>query len=110
VRASAKAALERPDAPTPAPAVPSDVGDLEAALQDPARAFEAALALAESGDDRQEVRLALVGALPDRERAGRAIAALGKVGGTLEAMSLQAVKGEHEAAAQAAIAAIEARK
>jgi len=110
VRASAKAAIAAPDAPTVAPVVPADIGDAEAALQDPARAFEAALTLAEAGDDRKEVRMALVGALPDRERAGRAIPALGKVGGVLEAMSLQGVKGEHEAAALAAIAAIEARQ
>ncbi len=73
------------------------------------QAFAAALLLAERGDDSQAVRLALVGALPDRQRQERAITALTKVGGQIEAMSLRAVRGEHQAAADAAAKEIEAR-
>jgi hypothetical protein len=79
------------------------------ALRDPARAFEAALLLAEAGDDRSEVRMALIGALPDSARIARAIEGLSKVGGKVEAMALRAVSGEHAEAAQRAIEAIEAR-
>jgi len=72
-------------------------------------AFAAALFLAEQGDDRQAVRMALVGMLVDTQRQARAIEALANVGIRLDIAILRVVKGEHEAAAKAAIASIEAR-
>jgi hypothetical protein len=72
-------------------------------------AFAAALFLAEQGDDRQAVRMALVGMLVDTQRQARAIEALANVGIRLDIAVLRVVKGEHEAAAKAAIASIEAR-
>lgn len=98
-------------------ALPAGVGgagavedeDLEAALADPERRVAAAIALARRGDDRSEVRMALVGALVDRSVAAEVIPALGAVGGAMERMTLQAVKGEHQALAEAAMAEIQAR-
>lgn len=77
---------------------------------DPGHGLEAALVLADSGDDRQAVRDALIFALINRERQAQAIEALGKIGGLVEAAALNTVKGEHQAAAEAAIEAIRARQ
>lgn len=72
-------------------------------------AFNAALFLAEQGDGSEAVRMALVGGLVDSQRQARAIEALAKVGSRLDVVMLGVVKGEHEAAAKAAIEAIDAR-
>ncbi len=97
VRAAAGAALAGTDT---APA---------AATANSLPSFDSALAMAAAGDQSEDVRWALITALPDRERQARAIAALAQVGGKLEAMALRGVTGEHQAAAKAAIAAIEGR-
>jgi len=73
------------------------------------RSLEAALMLAQAGDDRQEVRGRLVAAISAKERVEEVIAALAKVGGPVEIAMLTVVTGEHEAAAKAAIAQIEGR-
>lgn len=77
---------------------------------DPTKVLDAAIMLAASGEDSEAVRLSLIGALPDRQQQARAIAALAMVGGEMEAMALRAVRGEHQSAAQAAAAQIEARQ
>ncbi|MBK5969811.1 hypothetical protein Thiosp_01901 [Thiorhodovibrio litoralis] len=74
------------------------------------RSLEAALMLAAAGDDRQDVRSRLSMAIMTRERIAESIEALAKVGGPGELTVLNSVFGEHEAAAKAAIAEIEARQ
>ena len=111
VRAAAEAARGTPiAAATPVRAFVSQA-EAVAALEPigSESAFSAALYLAEQGDDRQAVRMALVGALVDSQRQARAIDALAKVGSRLDVAVLRVVKGDQEAAAKAAIEAIEAR-
>jgi len=95
------------DAPPP----PSSLDEARAWLAsgEHARAFEAAVMLATAGERGEQVRLALVGALPDQRRQARAIAALAQVGNRIDVMMLRAVRGEHQAAAEAAAKEIERR-
>lgn len=74
------------------------------------RSLEAALILAEAGDDRQDVRSRLSMAIMSKERIAESIEALAKIGGPGEVRVLNSVFGEHEAAAKAAVAEIEARQ
>jgi hypothetical protein len=74
------------------------------------RSLEAALMLAAAGDDRQDVRSRLSAAIMTRERIAESIEALAKIGGPGEVRVLNSVFGEHEAAAKAAVAEIEARQ
>lgn len=73
------------------------------------RSLEAALLLARSGDSREEVRTRLMSAVYAGDRLDEVIRALGKIGGQIESVVLTSVKGAHEEAAKAAIAAIEDR-
>lgn len=74
------------------------------------RSLEAALMLAATGDDRQDVRSRLSAAIMTRERVAESIEALAKVGGQGEIRVLSSVFGEHEATAKAAVAEIQARQ
>jgi hypothetical protein len=109
VRAAAEVALHGGPAPASVAAdQPLDLETASEALQDPDRAFDAALLLANAGDDRLAVRQALMQGLQSTDRQAEAIDALARVGDSLDIAMLRLMKGEHEAAAQAAIAAIEA--
>jgi hypothetical protein len=72
------------------------------------RSLDAALLLAGDGDHEQEVRNRLVAAVFAEERLGEVIGVLGEIGGPVEIAVLGSVRGEHEEAAKAAVAAIEA--
>lgn len=118
VRAAAAAAAAQEmsaDAPTasvsavPEPVTPENALEALDEYYTP-RALEAALILAEAGDDRQDVRSRLSMAIMTRERIAESIEALAKVGGPGEVRVLGSVFGEHEAAAKAAVAEIEARQ
>ncbi|WPL16962.1 hypothetical protein Thiowin_01944 [Thiorhodovibrio winogradskyi] len=74
------------------------------------RSLEAALIMAAAGDDRQDVRSRLSMAIMTRERTEESIEALAKIGGPGDVRVLNSVFGEHEAAAKAAVAEIEARQ
>lgn len=108
VRAAAAAALDKPEPPN---TVQMSTDEALQALSDTGseRAFVAALQLAGQGDDREAVRLALIGSLVVRERQPAVIEALAKIGGPMEAAALAAVKGEHQAEAETAVETIKAR-
>ena len=110
MRAAAAAVRDTSKAASPSIAFSSEAEAL-AALDEVGSesAFAAALYLADKGDGREAVRMAVIGMLVDSQRQSRAIAALAKVGSRLDIAVLRVVTGEHEAAAKAAAAAIEAR-
>lgn len=95
----------------PSPDSASSTDDLEALAEvNTPRSLDAALRLAKAGDLRQEVRNRLILAVISKERLEEVIALLGEVGGPIDIALLSSIKGEHEEAAQAAIAAIESRQ
>ncbi len=93
----------------PEPVTPENALDALDEFYTP-RSLEAALMLAAAGDERQDVRSRLSAAIMTRERIAESIEALAKVGGPGEIRVLNAVIGEHESAAKAAVADIEARQ
>ncbi|MEM9302352.1 MAG: hypothetical protein AAGE01_09600 [Pseudomonadota bacterium] len=109
---SMPAIASAPAATARVPDPPKDVESAIAALEDvgsPA-AIEAAIYLAAQGDGRKEVQSELMMAVGNPEWEPRIIEALATLGGPGPLMMLRTVTGEHEAAAKAAIEAIEARE
>jgi hypothetical protein len=91
------------------PLTPENAPEVLAELNTP-RSLDAALLLASDDRHRQEVRNRLLSAVFAEDRLDEVIPVLGEIGGPVEIAVLSSVQGEHEAAAQAAVAAIEARQ
>jgi len=103
---------DQPSPEAPPATAPTSVDEALAALAEMGTddAIEAAIYLAASGDGRDEVRNELMMAIIKPEWQARVIEVMEVIGGPLELTLLKTVKGENEAAAKAAIEAIEARR
>lgn len=111
-KAMLAAGVDQVSLETPPATAPTSVDEALAALVETGtdNAIEAAIFLAALGDGRDEVRNELMMAIIKPEWQPRVIEVMEVLGGPLELTLLTTVKGENEAAAKAAIEAIEARR